>query len=101
MSQKLGTFIRIDFLLDQDNGILKMNETSILPFCGNHKFTWKTHDDWGNQVEHQKLIFDENVQKSLGDEFKNCFPFNSEKFQEMYTKSLSYTTPDPCRSHYK
>ena len=102
LSKTIGTFIRIDFLLDNDSGVLKMNETSILPFCGTHKMVWETDDtETGEKVQHEKLIFTEEVQQMLGKEFQNCFPFNHEDYKNMYKKSLEYNIPEPCRSHYK
>ena len=102
MSKTLGTFIRIDFLLDSKSGILKMNETSTLPLCAKQYTIWKSIDkNTGKEIEHKKLLLTDKMQIQLGKEFMNCFPFNHPDYKEMYKKSLSYTTPEPCRLNYK
>jgi len=102
MSKMLGTFIRIDFLLDNETGILKMNETSTLPLCGRqYKIIEKTDKTTGEVIKTKKLLLPNEMQIQLGQEFMNCFPFNHPDYKEMYKNSLSYTTPEPCRLNYK
>ena len=102
MSKMLGTFIRIDFLVDNKSGVLKMNETSTLPLCAKQYTIYYTKDkSTGKKIKHKKLLLTDKMQKQLGQEFMNCFPFNHPDYKEMYKKSLSYTTPEPCRLNYK
>jgi hypothetical protein len=81
LSRSLGTFIRVDFLVNDKTGEFKMVETSTFPFCAHQKH-------FSSEIDELTRLWSQ------------CFPFNDPDYQSMLKKSLQYTKVEPCKKGY-
>jgi hypothetical protein len=75
-SKLIKTFMRIDFLIDQNTGDYYFCETSTYPWCG------------------RSLGL--NVDNRLKNYWKYCFPFNKGNLNDIYNDSLKWNKKEKC-----
>lgn len=83
ITKSLGTFMRIDFLINQKTGEFKMVETSTFPFCAHQKHFSSEIDELTRQL------------------WSQCFPFNDSDYPVILQESLKFTAIEPCKTGYK
>jgi hypothetical protein len=82
-TKSIGTFMRIDFLIDDKTNNFYFCETSSYPFCGS-----------------PKAFPNEEINKMLYKYWKYCFPFNNNLFNGIdnaIKKSIKWTKKESCQ----
>ena len=80
ITKELGTFMRIDFLIEDGSEQYYFCETSSYPVCASDKM-WPTNE----------------INKSLYKYWLNCFPFNKNNLENIYNESVQWTKKEDCR----
>mmetsp|Transcript_35280 Transcript_35280/g.99458 ORF Transcript_35280/g.99458 Transcript_35280/m.99458 type:complete len:393 (+) Transcript_35280:185-1363(+) len=83
MTAKLGTYLRVDFLIDGKDHMLRMVETSTYPFCASH---------------YKSITAEMDV--LAREAWLNSWPFNDPNFEDLYRRALEYWKIEPCRTGY-